>query len=208
MTSNTCADMAERLELYAADECDPPDREVVERHLDGCPTCAAQVEETRRLMQLLDLRLQEPERLLRLHERLEAERRPRKRAMPWMRRLAPLAALLLISLGMGLFLGGGDGGSPGNPLTVKVLSESRSLEMVPGVDMARSGPEKMSFPLEREGKTAKEFRAELTVKDAHRPSPPRVRLVLQVRNEGTKPLFLDTKDPRTELRLHVVGPAG
>ena len=215
MTPITCADVAERLELYAADECDPPDREAVERHLAGCAACTAQVDETRRLLQLLDLRMQEPERLDRLHERLEAERRPRKRTvLPFLRRFAPLAALLLVSLGLTLFLERPGGNGPDERLSVAVLYKPEPSRAVPEnvrkMDKVAVGREELRFNLETEGKSPADFRAHLTakaVKDEPPPRPPEVRLELKVTNLGKKPLLLDTTDPRTELRLDVRGPA-
>jgi hypothetical protein len=216
MNPITCADVAERLELYAADECDPPDREAVERHLGDCPVCASLVEQTRRLLDLLDLHMQEPERLQRLHDRLEAERRPRKQVLlPFVHRFAPLAAALLIALGMGVFLGRqGDGGLPDERVAVAVRLERGdgakppAADRGPAMENVRGGPEKMMYTLEREAKSADELRRMVAAKDDRRPLPPKLRLELEVKNQGTRPLLLDTTDPRAVLRLEVRGPAG
>src|SRR5439155_21220681 len=97
MSPLTCPDVEARLDLYAADECDPAEADAIRRHLAHCPRCVAACDEARQLVGLLDLRLQEPERLSRLEARLAAaEGAPRRRVLRFpagLRHVAALAAM-------------------------------------------------------------------------------------------------------------------
>jgi hypothetical protein len=108
MTPLNCEAVAERLDLFAAGELDEPARAAVAGHLSGCAACAGAHAEARRAVDLLDLHFQVPDQLQRLRSRLRAEARPRHRAprlLPFAHRAAALAALLLVTLGLGLWLG-------------------------------------------------------------------------------------------------------
>jgi hypothetical protein len=99
MNSFTCADVDERIDLYAAGECDEPEAAAIDRHLQDCGPCRQAYQETQQLLGLLDARFQEDDRLHRLRRRLEAEdfqRVHRSRIRPFVRRVASLAALFLI----------------------------------------------------------------------------------------------------------------
>jgi hypothetical protein len=109
MTTPTCQDIAPLLELYAAGECEPAESARVALHLESCPLCSRSVAELRDLVGLLDLEYRTPAWLAHLDTRLdevEEERaRPRRRRRPAVLRLhraaLSLAALLLVTLGLG-----------------------------------------------------------------------------------------------------------
>jgi hypothetical protein len=195
MSPFTCPDVAERLELYAADECDPAETDAIRRHLAGCPACTAACEETRQLMGLLDLRLQEPDRLRRLQDRLAVENRPRRHVLRFpttFRRVAALAALLLLAIGPVGWLTPGlrmmeDGGGLLFALQEEPSSRGRipfGQELAPAIGMKEArGP----------------------VKSDAAPAPP-VELALQLHNTTDHPLHVWVAGPKTDLRLDVRGP--
>jgi anti-sigma factor RsiW len=175
----TCPDVESRIDLYAADECGAAEADAIRRHLGECPRCASACEEARQVVSLLDLRLQEPDRLRRLHARLAAEGAPRRRVLRLpvpLRRAAALAAMLLITLGLvgwltpGLKTAETDGG------LVAVLAPQARLN--PGMEMAR----------------------------ADRKQAPDVELTLTLRNAGDRSLRVWVEGPQAELSLEVSGP--
>jgi hypothetical protein len=150
----------------------------------------------RHLLHLLDLTLQEPDRLRRLQKRLEAERRPRAgRTFRTLRQLGPLAALLLLALGLGLSLGPG-GAMPEAYLGVRALAEAGGAKPL---RITRGNELEANFPADvRSKRLAQEGRL----------PPPEVGIGLEVRNQGAQPLLLDLTNQRAELLIHVQGPAG
>ena len=44
MNPLTCREAAERIDLYAADACDPSEEEALSAHLESCAACAAALE--------------------------------------------------------------------------------------------------------------------------------------------------------------------
>jgi hypothetical protein len=103
MTPLSCDEVRAQIDLYAAGEGDEPARAAIGRHLTRCPGCARAHEEAQQLLGLLDLRFQEPRRLERLRDRIEAEARPRParaRLIRFPRQLAALAAMLLLAVGV------------------------------------------------------------------------------------------------------------
>jgi hypothetical protein len=206
MSPLNCPDVEARLDLYAADECDPAEAEAIRRHLARCPRCTAVCDEARQFVGLLDLRLQEPERLRRLEARIEAEAEPRRRVLRFpsgLRRAAALAAMLLLNVALagwlmpGLALVEGDGG-----LVVALHQEK-----------ARGGPEAV-FPPAADGARAvakgapEEFRQQLAEAKAtgRVPPAPAVDLKLELRNTSARPMRVWVSGPRTELRLDLRGP--
>jgi hypothetical protein len=206
MSPLTCPDVEARLELYAADECDPAETEAIRRHLAGCPRCAATCEEARQLVGLLELRLQEPERLRRLEARIAAEEAPRRRVLRFpvaLRRVAALAALLLVTVGLvawlapGLVPVEGDGG-----LAVALRQENvkGTREMVPGPPavvarmMAKTTPQQYREQLADAPTTGRW------------PPPPEVDLALVLRNTTDRDLRVWVAGPQAELRLDLRGP--
>jgi ferric-dicitrate binding protein FerR (iron transport regulator) len=103
MNPLTCAQAEEQLELFALDECPEPLHSAIAAHLETCPTCRRSLSDARQLVGLLDLQHQEQDRLRRLFERLDTENRfrpLRNRVLHFPRRLAALAALLLLAFGL------------------------------------------------------------------------------------------------------------
>jgi hypothetical protein len=222
MNAFTCDEATERLDLYAAGECDAAERAAVEGHLAGCPACAAEAAEARRLLGLLDQRFQEPERLRRLHDRLKAEARPKaraSRALPWMQRAAALAAALLLALGLGVFFRvepAAEAGGERLALALRLEEEPPSraapdgVKAVtqPAVEIRHGEAESAVARLDLHGKSADAFRHALTeeARTGRLPPPPKVGLTLKVTNRGPKAVALDAEDPRTELKLELSGP--
>jgi anti-sigma factor RsiW len=190
MSPLNCPDVESRLDLFAADECDPAETAAIRRHLAGCPRCAAACAESRQFVGLLDLRWQEPERLRRLQSRLDAEEMPRPRVLRFptaLRRAVAVAAMLLLTAGpigwlaQGLAPAAGDGG-----LAVVLREEPR-----------RDGQEAMFAP------GAERVQAKAT---GHLPPAPEVHLELRLRNTTDRPLRVWVAGPQTELRLDLTGP--
>jgi ferric-dicitrate binding protein FerR (iron transport regulator) len=101
MNRLTCLEVEVQIELFALNECPRPLQQAMAAHVASCPSCQGSLREARLLLGLLDLEYQESERLERLFDRLDAERRPVRRRTPqWPRQLAALAALVLIALGL------------------------------------------------------------------------------------------------------------
>jgi hypothetical protein len=179
MSPLTCSDLESRIDLFTADECGTDEADAIRRHLGECPHCAAACDEARQVVHLLDLRLQEPDRLRRLHARLAAEAATRRRVLRLsvpLRRAAALAAMLLVTLGLvgwltpGLRMAETDGG------LVAVLAPQARLN--PGMEMAR----------------------------ADRKQTPDVELALRLRNTGGRPLRVWVEGPQADLSLEVSGP--
>jgi hypothetical protein len=222
MNTFTCDEAAERLDLYAAGECDAAERAAVEGHLAGCPACAAEAAEARRLLALLDQRFQEPERLKRLHDRLKAEARPKARApraLPFVQRVAALAAALLLALGLGVFFRTGQAPEFGGErlaMSLRLEEEPPSRAVPdwvkavppPAVERLHGDAEIAVARLDLHGKSADSFRHALKeeARTGRLPPPPKVRLTLKVTNRGPKAVALDAADPRTELKLELSGP--
>src|SRR5262249_19727501 len=108
MNEPTCDHFADLIDLYAARECAPAQEKAVRAHLDGCPGCRLAVDESRRLMGLLDVTLRQEAALSRLGARLKAQARPARRApaprILTIHRFAAVAALLLVTFGLGVLL--------------------------------------------------------------------------------------------------------
>jgi len=188
MSQLTCPDVADRLELFAANECDAAEAEAIRRHLAQCAGCATACDEARQLVGLLDLRLQEPERLKRLAARIDEEAAPRPRLLRFpsgLRRVVALAAMLLLAVGPiawllpGLRPAEGDGG------LVAVLREPDR----------RGGVEVMVAP----AREAHLMMAKTT-------QPANVDLSLRLQNTSDRPMQVWVEGPLTELRFDVRGP--
>lgn len=106
-----CDEIQKRLVGYADDELDPISRNNIKHHLEECPQCRAQLEETKKLLSLYksmpELKPQ-PGYLERIMEATQFEKSPQKRARlvsklgKWFKvpnkvvRWAPAAAAILI----------------------------------------------------------------------------------------------------------------
>jgi hypothetical protein len=201
MTPPDCPEVRDRLDLYAAGECEPAEAEAVRRHLAHCPRCAAAFEEAGQFLALLELRLQEPERLQRLEARIAAEAAPRRRVVRFpaaLRRVAALAAmLLLMAVTIGWLTQGLRPAEDGGGLAV-VLREGPAH----GGDEELQGPAAIARAVPKE--TPRHYRA-----DAEAPGrlpPPAVDLVLTLRNTTHRPMRVWVAGPQTELRLDLRGP--
>jgi hypothetical protein len=75
MNAMTCNDVEEQIELFAAGECDPPIASAIRRHMTGCARCTKAEIEARQFLDMMDLRLQEPDRLQRLLDRIAEDQR-------------------------------------------------------------------------------------------------------------------------------------
>jgi hypothetical protein len=206
MSLLTCPDVEARIELYAADECPPPEAAAIRRHLVGCPRCAAACDEARQLVGLLDLRLQEPERLRRLEDRIAEEAEPRPRVLRFpaaLRRVAALAAMLIFTVGpvgwlmQGLTVAEGSGGLVVALDDVRARGGQEAM-LAPGIDRA---PEAMKGSLDQVRSQLE--KAKVT---GELPPPPEVDVNLELRNTTQRPMRVWVEGPPSELRLELRGP--
>lgn len=200
MSPLSCPEVEAQLDLYAARECDAPTGAAIARHLAGCPGCSRALEEARQLTGLLDLHLRAPEGLRRLRARVEAEaRRPaRRRVLPFLPRLASVAALLLLTFGAWRWVGSGLAPGPLLPqgLAVAVVSAPARSGLEHVAAMKAPGPDRsLVFPL-----------AGAPQSKGPPPPPPTVHLAVQLRNDGPRPVEVWLGGPRFELRLDLRGP--
>jgi hypothetical protein len=105
-----CPEVEALIDLYAAHECDSTDSKAVRAHLTACAACQHKLDESRRLLTLLDIHHRADDALARLHQRIEAEARPQSRPVilrfrSGVQRFAAVAALLLVTFGLWLGLG-------------------------------------------------------------------------------------------------------
>jgi hypothetical protein len=150
---------------------------------------------------LLDLRLQEAERLQRLHARIAAEAAPRRRVSRFpsaLRRVAALAAMLLLMAGPIGWLTQG----------LRPAEESGGLAAVLREGPAHGGAEALkarpAIVRAAPKETTQHLRADAEA-PGHRP-PPRVDLALTLRNTTDRPMLVWVSGPQTELRLDLRGP--
>jgi hypothetical protein len=194
MTPLTCHQAEDLIDLFAADACDPDQAESLSAHLATCPTCTASLEQARNMVAMLDWQAREPEARERLRDAIEAEARPRvSRAWQpavWQRRLASLAALLLVVLGLSLGLGGAS--DPEGPVVSFMTLTPRVADIVPG------GPMEMV-----QARTAKEHDDSRHIKFT---APPAIDVSLDVRNDTGRPARFHLAGRKTLLELDVAGP--
>jgi hypothetical protein len=193
------------IDLYAAGECDPHTASAVADHLASCPACADSWAQARRLVGLLDLHARLPEQLARLQARLIEEARPPRRArlLPFVRPLRALAALLLVTLGLGLLLtrfrvpAGAD-------LALALAPAAPALVAVRASPKATGSKESpLLFHLDLGGKAEAGFHKKLK---ADQPPPPTLGLTLRLKNAGTVPLRLTVGGPSFDCVLQLRGP--
>src|SRR5262245_48946395 len=109
----TCELMQERISARLAGALDTAEREELDRHLAECPACSEHAVELERLWTALG---DEPVPTERMRERVDeliAREIQTKRVRPpaWQRaaeRLLPIAATLVLGVGLGYLLGGGE----------------------------------------------------------------------------------------------------
>lgn len=182
MMAPGCQEIDEHLEEYAAGECDAALAEAVERHLADCPSCRQKHADSERLLGLLDWHFRADDGFGRLAVVLQQEQRRVApwRIVPFARRLAAVAAVLLVLFGLSGWL------APRpeeRPALVATLRQARP-------EIAPAAGHKLQA-VARKGKP---------------PQPPRIDLALEVRNRGDRPLYLDVGGPGTELSLDLRGP--
>jgi anti-sigma factor RsiW len=203
MNPLSCADVAEQIELYALHECDPTTGAAVAQHLAGCLACARAYREAGHMLMLLDLTERGPALLGRLETRIAAQARqvrPPHLVRPPVRRTLALAAMLLITLGLGWLLV--PAVSPAVQaekivafLTMPVQHLEIAPAAVPGVRAMRKGPLPIDpGALER-------------ARVAGRPlPPPATDLALRLQNRGDRDLVLDLRRGRYDFFIDLHGP--
>jgi hypothetical protein len=236
MTPLTCQQVEAQIELYTAGACDAWTDSAIRQHLAHCPTCIQSDQEARQLIGLFDLRLQEAERLERLHARLARESQRRtERSQRWFpigRPVAALVAMLLVTIGLAWSIRPGSFAdlSSGEELAVALVpsvGQKEALEApfrgipVGAKPDALLGPavtNAFTFALNLHGKAAKDFREQLPAAagTGRLPLPPEVDLSLELHNMTRGELQVAPQASHTELWLdltgpgvmHVAGPAG
>lgn len=214
--NDTCRDVLDQIELFAAGECNERERAIISRHLAVCPACARSEREAALLLGLLDAHFEEPERLRRLHARLESEWRaaPRRRLLAFVRRATAVAAMLLLAFGLTLGFRAFSPADVEAPLEIAVgRASSRLAHPAPAIDPAV--PEKLLalaeplvYTLDMKGLTAAEYRHQLkeSISQGRPPAPPRVNLELKLRNRGQRELRILVGAEQSELSLSLAGP--
>jgi hypothetical protein len=191
-----CDDVADLIDLYAAHECDPAQERAVRAHLASCADCRATLDDSRRLMGLLDGHFGRDAALSRLGVRLKAEARPpRILSAPnlFVRRFAAVAALLLVTLGLGYLVSPLASSPRPAALQLAMVLPRSQLENVQSKP-ARGGHERDVVPDFPRGKKKLDL-------------PPRIDVDLVVKNAGKTPIELDVGGPGFRCALDVRGPA-
>jgi hypothetical protein len=192
MSLLTCPEVEARLDLFVVGECDAAEAEIIRDHLAHCRRCGAVCEEARQVIGLLDLRLQEPERLRRLERRIAAEAEPRRRVVRFptkLRRVVALAALLLLTVGPIGWLMPNLGPAGGDVEFFAVLP----AEAVP------KGPAALIVRSARE-------RAMKGDGAGHWPEPPVVDLPIELRNTTDRTMRVCVAGPAVQLHIDLHGP--
>jgi hypothetical protein len=217
MNTLTCEQVEEQLDLLAAGESDRPTRRAVEAHLEKCPACSASYAECQRVQGMLDLHYNEADRQKRLRRRIEADRAARRRrVLPFVKRAAALAALLLVTFGLVLLLPNWKESAPGGELALLVKGD--------GVQKVRGGPAVgpehaladatarfakqevvLAVPEAQRGEEARHRLRDLH-KTGELPPPPPVGLELELMNTGVRPLDVRLGGDEGNLSFDVKGP--
>lgn len=203
MAPMNCDAVEPLLDLYAAGESDPATRRDIERHLDDCPACSAALGQARAVQGLLELHYQEPARLGRLRQRLRAEARAGRAArgvLPFARRYVSVAALLLLTLGLGRWvsLPGGE-----ERPDLSLIAVGQSDRAVPGAVEVR----KDHFPeAVIKADSGKPLRLPVPSAPVPNPEMPPVEFTLKVANDTPRPVVISLGDAQAALDLGVTGP--
>ena len=217
MTPLECPRIDELLDLYAAGECEEADKEVVRRHVAGCRRCAAELERAREVSGLLDLHFCQDEGLARLERKLRQQvRLPARRwSRPEVTRpLLSLAAMLLVTVGLGLWLSPADlGREEPAPLVVSLVQAPDLLQAMPaavrGMDAVKfAAPKDAAIEADLGGKSPAEWEKAVRKgeKTGRPPLPPRVPLRISLRNSGPQPLHVEIGGRSFDYRLQLSGP--
>jgi hypothetical protein len=191
MSEPTCDTIAPLIDLHAAGECGPDEEKAVRAHVAACDRCRDILHEARRLQGLLDAHFGQPAALARLEARVKAEARRSAPAPPRVlsfQRFAAIAALLLVTFGLGLLLPP----AANTPFGLQLALEDRAA-LIPALP-ARGGPEKRAVDI-LDGKRGGKL-----------PLPPRAELDLIVRNPGTTPIELEVGGDDFRCEIELSGP--
>jgi hypothetical protein len=217
----SCSEVKSLVYMYAAGECESEEADAIRQHLADCPRCAAACDEARQFLGLLDLRLQEPERLRRLEDRIAAEAKPRRRVLRFpatLRPVAALAALLLLTVGLIIWLK--KDSLPAERDGVQVaerdgvqMAERDGAQIAEGGLVAMLRDEPFRGELEAVPGAASELRgAKKEAPREHRVGtdqrPPAVDLTLWLRNttDELMRVWVTTPPSESDLRLELRGP--
>jgi hypothetical protein len=208
MNAMTCEQVQDQLDLMAADACDAPTRQTLERHLEQCPACAASYAESRRLLGLLDLHFDQrgPERL---RQRIERDAR-RARWAPFVRAAVAVAALLLITVGltwlMSSWVGEPEPAGPQLALVVRVEKTEATLDRKV-LDLGTPGSREKLVDSVRGNAGLAKLRHQMLLAQAEGklPPPPAFPLALAFMNTGKRTVEVRLGDTATELALEVQG---
>jgi hypothetical protein len=215
MNAMTCDQARDQLDLLAAGACDPPTRAVLERHLEECAACAASYAEAQRLQGLLDLHWNQGG-VERVRGRVEEQARGRRRRvlLPFLRRAAAVAALVLVALGLGWWSRQWDDGplADGPPIALLVLPDrhgSPAVEKGVGLkqgDLREAGKGGTTdlLPGKARGDVARE-RLVKAWRAGTLPPPTAVPLTLTLTNTSARPVELQLGKAVTALSLDVQG---
>jgi hypothetical protein len=205
MNPLTCQDVEARINLYAAGECDEPERVAIEEHLTGCPACSRARDEAEGLAGLLDIHFHAADRLQKLHARLAAKNRTPAalRFGSVLRPLGALAALLVVTVGLLWSI---------RPLAPPEARGGQGLVAVALLPQEGSFPEKTERvqPIGPEPQPASghpDWEAKkLTFSPVRLPPPPMVNLGLEMRNTSDKEMHIQLGTEGSELQLDLQGP--
>jgi hypothetical protein len=202
MSKPTCEDVAHLIDLHAAGECGPEEEKAVRAHIADCADCSRILDESRQVQGLLDVHFGQEAALSRLGERIKAETRRNRAAPPWtisIRRFAAVAALLLVTFGLGLLM------SPAAQRATMGLQISLEETALLGPQVP--GPDRVK--LEKMGRDFLDAEAMQKAKRTDKwPLPQRVGVAIVVKNPGPTPVELEIggRDFRCEINLSGPGP--
>jgi hypothetical protein len=211
----TCPTVEGNVELFVANECDPSLVAEITKHLAHCPSCTASVDETRRLFGLLDGSFRWEEGAKRVRDLLREEppkTLPFRRVPVFTRQRAALAALLLLTFGLGLLtrpMGSTSSSDSTHIPALALLSGGAQgvSEFTPGSnnrEAVRAIPATLLVPAEKNLPPSADLRQPKNIKKV--PLPPRVNLRLQFHNPGPNTWSINPKDKAFQFLLDVRGP--
>lgn len=201
-----CRQIDELIDLVIMEECDPDTHAAVEGHALSCPHCRAELRKAREVNGLLDLHYREEENLANLEERLHRETRPQLQAparADILRPMLSLAAMLLVTFGLGVWLNSvPDTSGPGPSLDLALgMGPAARMAMVPAPpptgrkeaakvltpqDPIRKATE-LAVDLEGKSLDAWTTAIEAGSKRGDPPPPPRISLQLVFANPDDEP---------------------
>jgi hypothetical protein len=169
------------------------------------------------MLGLLDLRLQETDRLRRLQARLRIEDRQPKsvKLLPFARRIAAIAAMLLLAVGLSVWFRVQEPMAQRNehPIVVALGPVEGVRNVAPALAEHKSTPMAFKaedpariYSLDLANKTAAQFRQAIETGKQPVPEPPQVNLSLELRNATDRELKIQVGGEGSELKLDLVGP--